>query len=151
MQPCYCLWHALRLTSVSWAPSELGVLLCDGSHVQDCGVECHVPCSGGQDAFATRCRGDWDPKIPRRVERDNANVSVRDWRPQSAVELAAMPHACHARRCPTRNQGVRGFYKGMAPHLYRGVLASAVTLVVYEKVVAVLRGYNESEDEVDDD
>ena len=41
-------------------------------------------------------------------------------------------------RCGCRNEGVRGFYKGMAPHLYRGVLASAVTFVAYENVLSML-------------
>lgn len=45
---------------------------------------------------------------------------------------------------------MRGFYKGMAPHLYRGVLASAVTLVVYEKVVALLRDRDDDSDDDDD-
>ena len=47
-----------------------------------------------------------------------------------------MWHLWRAVAARSRNEGWRGFYKGFAPYLYRGVLSSALTLVLYEQAVA---------------
>jgi hypothetical protein len=38
----------------------------------------------------------------------------------------------------SRSEGLRGFYKGLVPNLYRVAPSSALTLVIYEKVRASL-------------
>lgn len=43
-------------------------------------------------------------------------------------------------RLTFRHEGVRGFYKGLAPNLLRVVPATAITFVVYEKVLELLAG-----------
>ena len=42
--------------------------------------------------------------------------------------------------CHCRAEGVRGFFKGIFPNMYRVAPASAMTLVVYEKVKVLLGG-----------
>lgn len=49
-----------------------------------------------------------------------------------------------------RGEGIRGFYKGLGPALVRVMPQSALTLVVYEKVVQVLQDKASAAAGVDD-
>lgn len=53
--------------------------------------------------------------------------------------LTPPPVTAQVVRLTWLNEGVRGFYKGLGPALLRVMPQSAVTLVVYEKVLAVLK------------
>lgn len=44
----------------------------------------------------------------------------------------------------SRNEGIRGFYKGIGPSLLRVVPASAITFVVYERTLRVAQDYKKN-------